>query len=167
MTTADPIGSLREAARTMLQWQHRNLRNLVNSLDADALNWTPVPAANSIAATVVHTLDAERELVAAAAGTVIEHDGTERFGFVATSAEELLAMIDHTEQEIDGYLDRLRVDHLGRDITRRGWTESGAWWLLHAVGHTREHVGQAQVTRQWREHQTQRSISAADGVNGT
>jgi uncharacterized damage-inducible protein DinB len=172
MTTADPIGALREATRTMLQWQHRNLCTVVSALSADALNWTPVPAANSIAAIVVHTLDAERELVAAAAGTVIEHDGTERFGFAATSAEELLAMIDRTEQEINGYLDQLRDDYLGTDIARRGWTESGAWWLLHAVGHTREHVGQAQVTRQWWEHQTQqatgieRSIEAADVVSG-
>lgn len=92
--------------------------------------------------------------------------------FTATSAEDLLALIDCTEQEIDGYLDRLRIEHLGRDITRRGWTESGAWWLPHAVGHTREHVGQAQVTRQWWEHQTQqstaskRSLGAAAVVNG-
>jgi hypothetical protein len=159
MTTAEPIESLRDAARTMLQWQHRNLRTVVGSLTADALNWTPVPAANSIAAIVVHTLDAERELVAAAAGIVIEHDGTENFGFVAASAEELLVMIDHTEQEIDTYLDRLRDEHLGMDLTRRGWTENGAWWLLHAVGHTREHVGQAQVMRQWWDHQTQQSTT--------
>ena len=68
-------------------------------------------------------------------------------------------MIDRTEHEIDGYLDQLRDEHLGRDITRRGWTETGAWWLLHAVGHTREHVGQAQLTRQWREHHTQQSAT--------
>lgn len=68
MTTADPIGALREATRTMLQWQHRTLRTVINSLSADALNWTPVPTANSMAAIVIHTLDAERELVAAAAG---------------------------------------------------------------------------------------------------
>jgi hypothetical protein len=95
--TANPVGSLREATRTMLQWQHRNLRNVVNSLPAEALNWTPAPGANSIAATVFHTLDGERELVAAAAGSIVEHDGAESFGFVATSAEELLAMIDRAD----------------------------------------------------------------------
>lgn len=159
MTTADPIESLREAARTMLQWQHHNLRTVVSSLSADALNWTPMPVANSIATIVVHTLDAERELVAAAAGIVIEHDGTEDFRYVAASTEELVAIIDRTEQEIDDYLDQLRDDHLGTDITRRGWTENGAWWLLHAVSHTREHAGQAQMTRQWWEHQTQQPIT--------
>jgi uncharacterized damage-inducible protein DinB len=164
MTTADLIESLREAARTMLQWQHRNLRTVVSSLSADALNWTPVPAANSIAAIVVHTLDAERELVAAAAGIVVEHDGTEGFGFVAASTAELLVMIDRAAQEIDGYLDQLRDDHLGTDITRRGWTENGSWWLLHAVGHTREHVGQAQVMRQWWEHQAQQSITSERAI---
>lgn len=143
----------------MLQWQHRNLRHVVTSLSAEALNWTPLPEANSIASLVFHTLGAESELIAAAAGMLIEHDGTESFGFVATSAEELLAMIDRTEHDINGYLDQLRGDHLGRILTRRGWTESGAWWLLHAVGHTREHVGQAQLTRQWWEH----THASADG----
>jgi hypothetical protein len=72
----DLVGSLQEATRTMLQWQHRNLRTVVNSLSAEALNWTPVPGANAIAAIVVHTLDGERELAAAAAGIIVEHDGT-------------------------------------------------------------------------------------------
>jgi uncharacterized damage-inducible protein DinB len=138
----------------MLHWQHRNLRQAVTALSPEALNWTPVPGANSIANLVFHTLDAERELVAGATGIIIEQDGTEFFGFAATSAEELLEMIDRTEHDIDGYLEQLRDDHLGRDITRRGWTENGAWWLLHAVGHTREHVGQALLTRQLWDHHT-------------
>jgi hypothetical protein len=132
---------------------------VVNSLHAEVLNWTPAPGANSIAAIVFHALDAERELVAAAAGVIVAHDGTESFGFAATSAEELLAMIDRAEHEIDGHLDQFRDEHLGRTSTRRGWTETGAWWLLHAVGHTREHVGQAQLTRQWWEHHTQQSAT--------
>jgi hypothetical protein len=143
----------------MLHWQHVNLRQVVNSLSAEALNWAPVPEANSIAALVFHTLGAESELVAAAAGIIIEHDGTSFFQFEATSAEELVTLIDRMEQEINGYLEQLREDHLGRYITRRGHTESGAWWLLHAVGHTREHVGQAQLTRQLWEHQTHQSTT--------
>jgi hypothetical protein len=157
VNTADPVSPLREATRKMLHWQHRNLRNVVGSLSAEALNWSPVPEANSIAALVYHTLDAERELVAGAAGIIIEHDGTASFDFAATSAEELARLIDRTEHDIDGYLEELREDDLARDITRRGWTENGAWWLLHAVGHTREHVGQAMLTRQLWEYQTQQS----------
>jgi uncharacterized damage-inducible protein DinB len=148
----------------MLHWQHRNLRQAVTSLSAEALNWSPVPEANSIAALVFHTLDAERELVAGAAGIIIEHDGTAFFEFVATSAEELLTIIDRTEHDINGYLDQLRDHHLGTDITRRGWTESGAWWLLHAVGHTREHVGQAQVTRLWWEQLTLQSSTSQRSI---
>jgi len=157
VNSADPFGSLQDATRAMLHWQHANLRQVVNSMSAEALNWAPIPEANSIAALIFHTLGAESELVAAAAGIIIEHYGTSYFQFEATSAEELVRLIDRMEQEIDGYLDQFREEHLSRTITRRGHSESGAWRLLHAVGHTREHVGQAQLTRQlWehRKHQT-------------
>ena len=157
MITADSFGTLRDATREMLHWQHANLRNVVNSLSAEALNWAPVPEANSIAALVFHTIGAETELVAAAAGTLLDHDGTAFFQYEATSAEQLVTLIDRMEQDVDGYLEQLREDHLARRSIRRGWTESGAWWLLHAVGHTREHVGQAQLTRQLWEYQARQT----------
>jgi hypothetical protein len=52
----------------------------------------------------VHTLGAARELVAAAAGIVIEHDAAASCACATTSAEELVTMA-HTEHEIDGHLD--------------------------------------------------------------
>ena len=89
MQTVDSVSALRDATRKMLEWQHRNLRRVVHALSPEALNWTPAPEVNSISALIFHTLAAERELVAGAAGIMVEHDGIAHFQFEAASAEEL------------------------------------------------------------------------------
>lgn len=144
----DPFQVLRAEAQTILHDQHNTLRDVVRGLDAEALNWQPTAGANSICVLVSHALDAERYLLSSSIDVPVERDRESHFRATTSGDAELLALIDQVEAENDGYLSRLQAAHLAADVARPGRTHSGAWWLLHAIEHTREHVGQALLTRQ-------------------
>lgn len=145
---ADPFQILRDELRSILHDQHQTMREVVRGLSADALNWKPVEGANSICVLVSHALDAEKFLLTSALDVSFERDRESHFRAIAHSDADLLALIDRAEAEHDGYLGGLTAEHLAREVARPGRTHTGAWWVLHAVEHTREHVGQALLTRQ-------------------
>ena len=154
------MDALRNAAKELLRARKELLREVVRGLDAAALNWVPVAGANSIAQLVAHALDAERFLLATAVDVPLTRDRAAQFQVTAASAEELLASIDRVEREVESYLDQLSEAHGGAAITRvePTWpvpslTHTGAWWLLHGIEHTSEHLGQALLTRQLYEAQ--------------
>ena len=144
----DAALAVREAARQLLHETHAAMREAVGGLDAEALDWRPAAETNSLAALVAHALEAERFLVASAADVAVERDRDAQFRVQVSGPDVLLALIDRRETEIDGYLDLVGAEQLGREIVRSGRGRSGAWWLLHAVDHGREHLGQAMLTRQ-------------------
>ncbi len=133
----------------MLHECHAGMRTVVAGLDAEALNWRPAEDANSIAALVAHPLDAERFLVAAVAGIELDRDREAQFRITAGDAGELASLIDGLEAEVDGYLDRIRPEALAELVTPPNRaSRPGIGWLLHVTSHSREHVGQALLTRQ-------------------
>lgn len=142
------VDALRQTVRQILHEGHDAMREIVADLDGDALGWRPGRDTNSIAVLVAHSLDAERFLVATAADVEIERDREAQFRVEVTGPDLLLALIDQQEPEIDALLDRVTAANLTAGISRPGRTHAGAWWLLHALEHTREHVGQAALTRQ-------------------
>lgn len=145
---SDVVNAIRESARTILHDQHRRWREVITGLDAEALNWKPGDETNSLAVLVSHALDAERFLLSSAVDEVIERDREAKFRVEAASPDELLAWIDESERVVDGYLDRLTAENLVAETARPGRTRTGAWWLQHALEHSCEHVGQAELTRQ-------------------
>jgi uncharacterized damage-inducible protein DinB len=150
----DTLTPLRDAARQMLHEQKESMRAVVRGLSAESLNWQPAVRsdANSIAQMLSHALDAERFHAAASAGIVLDRDRERHFHVEGMTASDLLALIDRVEQEVDGYLDQLDAGQLGARTSHSGRTETRAWRLLHAIEHSREHIGQALLTRQlWEE----------------
>jgi hypothetical protein len=145
---ADPFQVLVDELRNTLLDQHNSFREVVSGLDADALNWKPVAEANSICVLVSHALDAEKYLLTSAIDVQFDRDRESHFRATTDSAAELLELIERAEAANFGYLADLRAEHLAREVARPGRTHTGAWWVLHAVEHTREHVGQALLTRQ-------------------
>jgi uncharacterized damage-inducible protein DinB len=145
---ADTVNAIRDTCRTILHNQHDRWRNVVNGLDAEALNWKPGDETNSIAVLVSHGLDAERFCVANSVDVTLDRDREAKFRTQVSSAGDLLSVIDETEREIDGYLDSMTSDALSTEVTRGDRTRSGAWWVLHALEHSCEHLGQAELTRQ-------------------
>ena len=155
----DSVPAIRDAARAMLQAQHDNWREIVTGLGPDALNWKPGRDTNSIAALLAHTLDAERFLVATAADSQTPREGESTFRASASGADELLLRLGEVEKDVERRLAGLSGDHLSQEITRTmrtTRTRTGIAWLLHALAHSREHIGQAYLTRQlWEQHANQ------------
>jgi uncharacterized damage-inducible protein DinB len=140
--------ALQAGAREIFRDQHKWWREIVGDLDAEALNWRPGGETNSLAVLVAHTFDAERYWTAQAAGITLDRDREAKFQTVAGDAADLLAIIDASADDVDGYLAQLTHKTLTEEIERRGVVRSGAWCLLHALEHSREHAGQAALTRQ-------------------
>ncbi len=153
--SADLVATVRAAVESTLREQHDVLRELVRGLNPAVLNWSPGPDMNSIAVLVGHLLDAERYLVAAALGEVVERDRERWFRYQAESDAALLELIDRTEAETRERLSRVTAESLVTEFSppndRLGRRYTGVRWLLHAVQHNREHIGQALLTRQLAE----------------
>ena len=133
---------------------HAAMRTVVSGLSPALLDWKPGEETNSIAALIAHTLDSERALTAIVAGVTLPRDRDSAFRVSGLDAEKLVAMIDATEREVDDFLGGLTQDRLDATIERPMRTASGASWLLHAAVHSREHIGQATLTRQLAEQAT-------------
>ncbi len=130
---------------------HAAMRAVVSGLSPALLDWKPGMETNSIAVLIAHTLDSERALTAIVAGVVLPRDREAAFRASGLTADDLLALIDATEREVDGFLGGLTQDRLDAPIERPMRTASGASWLLRAAVHSREHIGQATLTRQLAE----------------
>jgi uncharacterized damage-inducible protein DinB len=153
------MDALNDGLRQVLGGQKQAMREVVSGLSVEALNWQPGDGkeTNSIAQMLSHALEAERFLLATAVDATVDRAREAQFQVTVNSADELTSLIDRSEQQVNGYLDQLTPEMLSTVTTRsdaRGdRTFSGAWWLLHAVEHSREHIGQALLTRQLFEAQ--------------
>lgn len=138
------------ALRELFADQKAAMREVVGGLSAEALNWAPAGGeeTNSIAQMLSHALDAERFLVAAAAGVTLDRDREAHFAIEIGSADEILDEIDRTAELVNGWLEQLSADKLAAVASLRGSSRSGAWLAIHALEHAREHIGQALLTRQ-------------------
>lgn len=127
---------------------HEKFREQVGRLDRAALNWRPLPQANSIAVLIAHTLGSEREMIRAVRAVAAERDRDAEFR-VELDGSDLLAMLDQADRDLEEHL--LAVT--GSDLTEmrpRGDRppQPGIVWLLGNYGHAREHVAQAELTEQ-------------------
>lgn len=144
------MDALKAAAKQVLGEQKKAMRAVISGLDGTALNWKPLDGqeTNSIAALLAHALDAERYLIASSVDITLDRDREAQFRVEVESAADLLALIDRTEAEVNGWIDSLTAAHLATEVARPNRTHPGAWWLLHAIEHSNEHLGQAMLTRQ-------------------
>ena len=147
LPATDAAAALRDSLRAHLRAAHATLRGAIAGLDDAALLTVLAPDTNSLAVLVAHTLETERTLIHAALDEPHVRDRDAAFRIVSASAEELIAAIDAWDAELEAMLERVDAGTLGRPVSR--WrTETGAWWLLQLLAHTREHTGHATLTRQ-------------------
>ena len=152
------IEALQIATNQILDRQLTEWREAVDGLNADALNWKPGDETNSISALVAHSMDATRYHLANTLGITLDRNREEKFDHEAASADDLLALIDATETDLRNYISQLTEDVLPVEQTRPSSitgarTHNGAYYLIHALQHNREHIGQASLTRQMWEQQ--------------
>src|SRR5260370_22038293 len=98
-TGADTVGRL-------FHELHQGIREQVEGVDRDALNWKPHPDANSVAVLVVHTLGSEREMIRAVRMVSTERDRPAEFKAEAAAAD-LLALVDRADRELDQHVGAL------------------------------------------------------------
>jgi hypothetical protein len=150
---ADP---LIEAARELFDEEFGGMREAIEGLSVEALAWRP-PAedSNPITVLAVHSMHSTRWWLTIARGMPLpDRDRPSEFVAETGSDAELLEFFDRMVTESRERLDAAESFDAGAERTvPDDEPVTSAWALLHALEHLREHVAQAQLTRQLWERQ--------------
>lgn len=148
------MSALSDGLLETLKEQHALFRQAVEGVSAAGLNWRPAEGANSLAMLVTHSTEAEGRLLRLALEGE-QRDAAEvvatrlkSFDAVAPSVEALVALLDAADAEATRAAPAVDRADLGAERTMRGSTMPAAEWMLRAVAHNGEHVGNALLTRQ-------------------
>jgi DNA-binding transcriptional ArsR family regulator len=146
-TVATTVGALFHSV-------HEEMRKQVRGLDHGTINWKPLPLANSIAVLIVHTLGSEREMIRAVRKLATERDRDAEFK-AELDADDLIALLDQTDREVDEHLAALTAADL-TEMRPRGDRppKPGLEWLVSNYGHAREHLAQIELTKQLYDSRT-------------
>jgi len=147
------------AVVALFQQLHDEIRDLVRSVDHAALNFIPCPNANSIATIVTHVLGSEAETIGTIAGLQIERDRDAEFHRGDQRRESLLRQVDEADAALTALQPRLTAERLASVVSlpTLGPAEGrpGVTWIIGNLGHAREHMGHATLTRQLSECRSQ------------
>jgi hypothetical protein len=146
-TVATTVGALFHSV-------HEEMRKQVRGLDHGTINWKPLPLANSIAVLIVHTLGSEREMIRAVRKLATDRDRDAEFK-AELDADDLIALLDQTDRELDEHLQTLTTADL-TEMRPRGDRppKLGLEWLVSNYGHAREHLAQIELTKQLYDSRT-------------
>jgi len=151
------------AAREALERSFADMRQAVQGLPAEALNWRPGGEdTNSIAVLATHALHSTRSWLSAAVGEPRpERDRPSEFRAEAADAATLLAFVDEMAAGCLALVDPAR--EVAWSARRGPYARfragapthvAAAWALLHSLEHLREHVAHITLTRQlWEQRQ--------------
>ena len=140
-----------EAAREIFDESVDHLREAIDGLSPEALAWQPAGEdSNPITVLAVHGMHSSRWWLSIARGLPLpERDRPSEFVAESASDTELLSFVDTMAAECRARLDAAEAfDPTVIRPTPEGEPVTAAWALLHALEHFREHVAQAQLTRQ-------------------
>ena len=121
----------------------------LEGLDADELNWAPIPNANSLYVMATHTMGTTAEnLLEVLCGQPVHRQRDAEFAAHGDSAAALLAHWQTLRAQIQAQLEQLSDADLGRarQHPRRG-DITGRDVLIVVARHCAEHMGQAFLTR--------------------
>ena len=140
-----------EAARELFDEAFGDMRDAIDGLSVDALAWRP-PAedTNPITVLAVHSMHSSRWWLTIARGLPLpDRDRPSEFVAETGGDAELLEFFDRMVSECRERLDPAQAFDAGaeRSVPDDEPVTAG-WALLHALEHLREHVAQAQLTRQ-------------------
>ena len=146
--------TLAQTLRGLFGSIHDKFREQVAGADRGTLNWRPLPLANSVAVLIAHTLGSEREMIRAVRGIASERDREGEFR-VELEAADLLAMLDEADRDLDKHLLAVSpADLTGQRPRGDRPPQPGIVWLLGNYGHAREHLAQAELTKQLYDSRT-------------
>jgi len=130
---------------------HADIKQALESLPPEALDWTPGPEMNSVSVLVTHLTGAERYLV----GDVVMGDPSNRdreaeFRAAGLAKSALLQRLADTEAYTRVAFESLKLSDLETTRThpRHGNQVSVTFALTHALEHVATHLGHIQLTVQ-------------------
>lgn len=136
-----------------LAWElsglHDRLRKTIAGLDPDTLDRAPAEGTNSIAVLVTHAMGAEMGWLHLAAGRAHDRDRASEFVVRGRDAVELTRVVNAADASAKELLssafaagpETIRERPNARPVTV-------SFCVTHAIAHTAEHVGHAELTRQ-------------------
>jgi hypothetical protein len=131
---------------------HQHLRDELDGLEDDALNWVPMPGANSIATIVAHLVGSEAETLRCVAGVACERDRDAEFVASTLAGQDVLLLLDGADDLIAELEPRIDGSRMATEFSLPTLpahdVRPGLSWLICNYGHAREHVGQIQLTKQ-------------------
>jgi len=131
---------------------HQQLRDQLHGLDDDALNWVPMPGANSIATIIMHLVGSEAETLRCVAGIPSERDRAAEFLGPGLTRADVFRLLEEADKLIVELEPRIDTGRLIAEFTLPTCppeeVRTGLTWLIGTYGHSREHVGQVQITTQ-------------------
>jgi uncharacterized damage-inducible protein DinB len=140
-----------EAYFERLEALHDGVKQTLDGLPIEALDWVPGPEMNSLCVLVMHLAGAERYWIGDVAGE--DPSGRVRedeFRAAGLDGGELVRRLDDVLAHSRGVLETLSAADLdaAHVSPRDGRTFTVAWALWHALEHTALHLGHAQIMRQ-------------------
>jgi hypothetical protein len=140
------------ALLALVRQVHTELRELVATCSDDVLNIAPCAGSNSIATIVTHLLASEAETLRVVVGRSEGRDRDAEFKMGRQSAEALHAQLDVADILLEQIWPSLTEDRLKAVGALPSLPPTAArpmvTWLIGTLGHSREHLGHAQLTRQ-------------------
>ena len=131
--------------------QHR-LHQAVRDLPAEAMDWSPGPAMNSVAVLLAHIAGVLHEGIDLALGDPPGRVREQEFQTRGVLSAEMLRRLDAVIDYARDALPRLGLEDLGKEQKDEDGTITGGWALLHALEHAYLHLGHVQLTCQiWRQ----------------
>jgi uncharacterized damage-inducible protein DinB len=135
----------------VMRLQLAEVRKLLTELPAEALDWTPGGEVNSIAVLAAHLAGSNKYWLGDVLGNrESRRDREGEFATRGVDAIDLAARLEATLMEIAPIVEALTLEDLTKDrfSPRHGREYSVGWVLHHALEHTAQHVGHAQVAGQ-------------------
>jgi hypothetical protein len=127
---------------------HRQLRELIDGMDTEALNWAPGPEMNSLAVLVTHTVASELDTLTFVRDVPNDRDRDAEFRIKTPDVTDLMATLDRGDANLAEHGSAITASQLNADRERPGRDpQVGLHWLINNCGHAREHLGHAQMTK--------------------
>jgi uncharacterized damage-inducible protein DinB len=142
-----------------LRERRRRVLLVLEGLEAEALNWQPLPqGTNSVFVLAAHLLGAERAWIHQMVGQKsLQRDREAEFRAHADDPTALRSQYEATAQETERILAGLGEAEMGALRTGDRGTHAVRWCILHVLEHYAEHGGQMELTRQLWENRSARS----------
>lgn len=127
---------------------HRQLHELIDGMDTEALNWAPGPEMNSLAVLVTHTVASELDTLTFVRDVPNERDRDAEFRIKTPDVTDLMATLDRGDANLAEHGSAITASQLNAERERPGRDpQVGLHWLINNCGHAREHLGHAQMTK--------------------